>query len=68
MSPEQANSHPLDERADVFSMGALLYEMMVGRPPYQARTAMDALILARGEFALPTATSRCRSRASWCAS
>ncbi|WAS98292.1 protein kinase domain-containing protein [Nannocystis punicea] len=47
MSPEQANSQPLDERADVFSMGALLYEAMVGKPPYQARTAMDALILAR---------------------
>ncbi|MCY1006806.1 serine/threonine-protein kinase [Nannocystis pusilla] len=54
MSPEQANSHPLDERADVFSMGALLYEMMAGRPPYHARTAMDALILAReAKFAPP---------------
>lgn len=47
MSPEQANGQPLDERADVFSMGGLLYEIMVGRPPYQAKTAMDGLMLAQ---------------------
>jgi serine/threonine-protein kinase len=47
MSPEQAWSKELDERSDVFSMGALLYELMTGRPPYQAKTAMEALLLAQ---------------------
>src|SRR5690606_2089273 len=54
MSPEQANSHPLDERSDVFSLGALLYEIMVGKPPYQAKTAMEGLMLAQnGVIASP---------------
>ena len=49
MSPEQASAgrEPMDERSDVFSMGALLYEIMTGRPPYQAATPHDGLALAR---------------------
>jgi len=49
MSPEQASAgrEPVDERADVFSMGALLYEIMTGRPPYQAATPHEGLALAR---------------------
>ena len=49
MSPEQASagSEPMDERSDIFSMGALLYEIMTGRPPYQASTAMEAVLLAQ---------------------
>lgn len=47
MSPEQAFSQPLDERSDVFSMGALLYEIMTGRPPYQGKAAMEVLLLAQ---------------------
>jgi CRP-like cAMP-binding protein len=49
MSPEQASAgeEPMDERSDVFSMGALLYEIMTGRPPYQARSAIEAMLLAQ---------------------
>jgi serine/threonine-protein kinase len=49
MSPEQASGGrlPLDERSDVFSMGALMYEIMTGKPPYVAPTAMEALMLAQ---------------------
>jgi tetratricopeptide (TPR) repeat protein len=46
MAPEQARGEPLDQRADVFSLGAMLYHTLAGVPPYNARTATDVIAAA----------------------
>ena len=34
MSPEQCNGQDYNEKSDIWSLGVLLYEMLVGIPPY----------------------------------
>jgi hypothetical protein len=43
MAPEQALGQTLDQRADLFSLGSVLYQMVAGRPPFRANTAVAVL-------------------------
>src|SRR5579864_375279 len=53
MSPEQALGKELDQRSDIFTTGLILYEMLTGKMPFKADTALASLIRRTQERAIP---------------
>lgn len=44
MPPEQARGESVDARADVYALAVTLFEMLTGRPPYTAETALGVMV------------------------
>jgi eukaryotic-like serine/threonine-protein kinase len=53
MSPEQGLGMPLDERSDLFAVGLIFYELLTGKMPYQADSALASLLKRTHERAAP---------------
>ncbi len=53
MSPEQALAKELDQRSDLFTAGLILYELLTGKMPFKAESALASLIKRTQERAIP---------------
>jgi serine/threonine protein kinase/tetratricopeptide (TPR) repeat protein len=53
MSPEQARAEKVDARSDLFSVGIIFFEMLIGRLPFQADTLMAKLLQRVQQRAVP---------------
>src|SRR6185503_15419098 len=56
MSPEQAEGKKVDARSDIFSFGAMLYEMITGRRPFHGDTKISILAAILREEPKPPAS------------
>jgi eukaryotic-like serine/threonine-protein kinase len=61
MAPEQARGEPIDLRADIYALGATLFHLVAGRPPFEADD-LGALLTQHASAARPTVPRRGQAR------
>ena len=57
-SPEQIEAKPVDARSDVFSFGAVFYEMLTGRRPFQGESQLSTMAAILRDTPQPVVTVR----------
>jgi tetratricopeptide (TPR) repeat protein len=53
MAPEQAQGKGVSPAADVYALGAILYDAVTGRPPFKAESPLDTMLLVLSEDPVP---------------
>src|SRR5262249_42910668 len=72
MSPEQVQASPVDHRADIFSLGAVLYEMISGKPAFERSLAVETMHAVLNdepeslEALVPTVSPACAATVAHC--
>jgi serine/threonine protein kinase len=57
MAPEQVQGKPVDARTDIYSVGAMLYAMLAGRPPFDKATELAIMMAQVSDPPPPLATA-----------
>jgi serine/threonine protein kinase len=67
MSPEQAemSSLDIDTRSDIYSLGVLLYELLVGKTPFDAKELLESGVDAMRRTIRETRCDRARGWRAW---
>ena len=72
LSPEQAQGLPADARSDIYSLGALFYELLTGKPPFEGSTPASIMMkhvydpapdASEANHSVPVAAARVAQRA-----